>query len=381
MAPTVPVADGRRADVFATLEPADHSAIVEAHPTLATHPGVAYPVIPTLPADRLRQVWPNTILEQRPQFMRDFLGGGRRPDHPLHALLERYLQARRSLSDVQAKLEQLQRQLQQQAAAVWQLEPVEKAVTGLCGDEAPAQTVLRHNIAVYHMDARQTVASSLAEVRKLVFEQEATYHARAEMACSNVEQFLARVLSRCQERQPPPLDELRHAIDVLFYFARQKAGGEQQDAVFQEHLQRWLNLCLHTLTSMGTLEDHRFLLEHLLRLRHGQTGPLTPFIRFVPCDVWDDELLSHVMAMLYSLMHPAEPFEGEDPRRSAPSTDSPATAAADSASTGAPRSTVGDAPATSAGSRAPSRSVSGRQDPSSRTCIDSPADLTFFFFL
>lgn len=295
-----------------TLEPPFRTAIVAQHPTVETYAGLAMPALPTLTPEALAVLWPNPGVAQHAERVQRFLQGGRHPEHPLHQLLERYRAARLALDATQAQLRQLQGRIDAESNSVWSFDPMSSRGEAVCGDNARVSTAMEHEVAVFQPEAQTHLAQSLQEQRVGVFDEEAKLSYRSELARLAAEGLLARLLARCQTQHPPPLPALREAIDVLFYFVRAAGTAKADDRAFACEVQRWAKMALHTLVSLGSLEDHNFCLNHILRVRNGQGCDLAPFVRFPPCENWDDHLFQHVLAMLNTLLSPVPTFPGEE---------------------------------------------------------------------
>jgi hypothetical protein len=295
-----------------TLEPLTRSAIVSHHPTISTHVGCPLPALRTLQAEELAAQWPNVRVEEHDQAVARFLQGGRRPQHPLHVLLARYREARLRLDGTRAQLQQLQANVVALSGDVWAFEKMIVTGSGRCGHGNTVSQKVTQEVAMFQPEHKARLQRALDELRLTVFNEEAEVAYRSELARLGVEHYLARLLARCKAERPPPMASLREALDVLFHFVRAAGTAGGDDRGFASAVQGWARVALHTLVSLGNLDDHYFCLNHVLRVRNGQGAGLAAFVRFPPCDIWDDALFRHVFSMLHTIVSPAPSFPGEE---------------------------------------------------------------------
>ena len=134
------------------------------------------------------------------------------------------------------------------------------------------------------------------------------------------EPVIAVMLSQQTPKLAEEVTQLRHMLNVLFFFERNRPEGldksskklkDQPIIAFHKDVEEWILSLGSALLRRASFDDHMFLLQHLLCCPNISQWDGASLVQFP--DVWDDMVASHFVNVAMALVRPV--FRGNKCRQ------------------------------------------------------------------
>lgn len=131
---------------------------------------------------------------------------------------------------------------------------------------------------------------------------------------------IAVMLSQQTPKLAEEVTQLRHMLNVLFFFERNRPLGLRNESEdfrdqpilrFHKDIEKWILSLGSTLLRRASFDDHMFLLQHLLCCPNSSQWDGASLIQFPA--IWDDLIASHFMNVAMALTRPV--FKGNQCRQ------------------------------------------------------------------
>jgi hypothetical protein len=241
--------------------------------------------VPVFTEEQLEALYENSELIANKEFVETFLKTSNQERHEFYDLLMHYYKARLALVDTNKKIKYLKSDYESQKQKIWETEEFTASASGKCGDGSKVKHAHNYKQVKFSSDAAVALNKVLQEIRQVLKEvlcmksytcQLAIKHidlyihdlvtnlpfARDLRADSYVTAWPAYLVPKTAQTQ---LQELQQCISVLFMFHRRRLADED----FATHLHTWTIQLVSCLLRVSTVNDHLFLLNHLLRCPPG----------------------------------------------------------------------------------------------------------------
>ncbi|CAH1788011.1 unnamed protein product [Owenia fusiformis] len=280
-----------------------------------------------LTEEQLRTLYYNPMLEQNAAYIETFLQEVRKDKGEFYELVANYYRARNNLYSAEHDIGVLQNELAKLMDIVWTWTQHNVTAQGFCGDDTKVSAVHTYEKANFDEEATKEIARVLSTIRTNVHYTEMSLHGyMAAMARLQVEFYIHEMYMHApvfrdlprnspvqgmtaEQRDPKffaSVQMCRHAITVLFEFQRKPAKDQQ----FLQDTRMWLQRLVASLLRVATLEDHVFLLNHILRCPSGMGKWCAQFLQVLSPPVAHDQsclghhLLDHFVNLLATIMMP-----------------------------------------------------------------------------
>lgn len=284
--------------------------------------------------DHILTLYENPFLQQKSTIIAEFIERNTEKQldlHVLYKLLTEYLRSRQHLIATTSSIGTLQADIENLKSCIWDIVPDVVSGRGKCSDARKVTGEHYFRYALYNEDVANRVLQSLQEVRKTVKETYSLHVHNAEVLRLQIDYYIHQVLDvplfRDMPRNTPvssqvhgthnwrdveTMDAVRSCISVLFVFLRKPIKDEQ----FVKDVRSWLRTMSAFLLRVASLQDHFFLLHHVLRCPPGihkwavclvQIPPPTPWPHHTNWPVaFDSLLLNYAIAALATILLPVE---------------------------------------------------------------------------
>ena len=272
--------------------------------------------------DELRNFYCNPQLLENDTFIRDFLSLCQNTNHEFYHLLVRYKESRDSYLEHVEELQRQATQCSKDMDLIWTFTKEKKTETAYCNDFMKVTLTDTCSRCHCHQDVVNDVSNMLRSTRELAGYPLVLKQYNWKVSYYHVEQYVVKIVQDClsyftvteavTSYFPDPqhlaqTSELRMSIAILFYFKRQK----EADEVFANDIKKWLQILIGLQLRVGTLLDHRFILNHLIRCPTGFSFWGNSFLQFVWGDLTyntvtciGNPLVDHFLLMYYTLITP-----------------------------------------------------------------------------
>ncbi|XP_053557038.1 LOW QUALITY PROTEIN: ectopic P granules protein 5 homolog [Bombina bombina] len=257
-----------------------------------------YPEVPQQPKplpftkEQLKIFEPCSWLENVESFTEEFESIVHQDRHEFHELLMNYGRCRKQLLLAEAKLQIMVSDWKNIKSKVWDFKEEHMTVQGLCEDQAKV-------VGYHHYQTAEINASALGDLKRLFelksdhLHQTFALHSYTSVlsrlqvesyiyALVNNSPFLRSVAVYHADHGSHKLEGsladvvlLKECISVLFSFTRRII----EDSPFQNDILLWLQKLVSVLLKVGSLGDHLFLLNHILRCPAGINKWAAPFVQ------------------------------------------------------------------------------------------------------
>ncbi|KAF5275551.1 hypothetical protein FQR65_LT04154 [Abscondita terminalis] len=298
---------------------------------------------------QLSSLYANNELEEVKQFTNQFieaeLRGSGIKRHPLHELLENYLQARQKMTGNLLESTQLRKEYKETQNQIWSFDSAVVHGRGECHDGTTVVATHTYNKATFHRSVFQTIERILNSLQKVVNETHTLYSFLAETLrlkviffsnsfrrlycwfqillyletlsancfqsfCLNPSTPVSLVSQNIPTTLMAPLAELRMCISVLFSFQRRVI----RDVQFIKETREWLSRLVAIFVRVASWQDHVFILNHILRCPAGVGAWAAHFVQ-VPLEDRINESpfssyqINHVVAIFSAILMPIQKRE------------------------------------------------------------------------
>ncbi|XP_064630038.1 ectopic P granules protein 5 homolog isoform X2 [Lineus longissimus] len=276
---------------------------------------------------QLRTLYFNPMLEEREAYAEYFIEHSNQEKHEFYEILNNYYRARNKLSVTEQDLLILQKEARQVEDKIWRFVDCTATGQNVCADGSKVSAT--HNFKQATLDKLAVVEMDvmLKKQKDLIYDQLSLYLYSAALSRLQVESYIHELYMRCSAFTEIPQNapvsacmpnerpmevanqvmQLRMFLSVLFAFNRKPA----KDTEFVEDIRKWITRLVATLIRVATLEDHWFLLNHLLRCPGGLGKWAANFLQVVP-PVYTPETsfsspqLDHTVVVLATLLLPVK---------------------------------------------------------------------------
>eukprot|EP00057_Strongylocentrotus_purpuratus_P029333 XP_011683807.1 PREDICTED: ectopic P granules protein 5 homolog [Strongylocentrotus purpuratus] len=315
---------------------------------------VAWPTESMQPMSQqeLQYYYFNSMLTNHDAFVEDFVKGNYIDKHEFYDLVSNYLRARLNVGTIQAEIKGQREDYMDNVEQIWSFTQNEIPVKGQCQDDVNVKSTHTFKTVEYHEQKLKAAEYALSQLRIHVHGTYALVTYTAQLSRLQIEVFIYHLLNRSQlfrqvdstmpvtallmnlnsAEAQADINKLKQCISVLFAFQRRPIS----DSEFVELSRSWLQRMISVLLRVATLEEHLFIMNHLLRCPPGisewaslflQVSPPVP-VRGAPQDTqllsmeedaasssssskgqgshgfWASPLLDHFVNMLATLMAP-----------------------------------------------------------------------------
>ena len=283
-----------------------------------------------VPADELDVFTGNTYLQENEQFLDAFVShGGGDPTHPLHVLLDRYAAARAAVTQSMRLADGSIGTIDRSCDSVWDVDSQERTEYGRCGDNRTVAAKERFQMAVFQVECVKDLEQALGDLRQHAFVDLVHSQFDALVARAEADNFVEDTMLQVQEAhsldtlQRPQFNQqwtselhhkhalvLRKCLDVLFYFLRHTLNA---DSVFVQDVRAWARRVVSALSLMGSHLDHRYILNHVVRLPGDLAHGFAELIMFPPRPLWTEDTVNHILALLDNFLRSPDAFPNDTP--------------------------------------------------------------------
>ncbi|KAK1176492.1 hypothetical protein AOXY_G1382 [Acipenser oxyrinchus oxyrinchus] len=272
----------------------------------------------TLPFTReqLRLWEPGSWLGNVELHVSEFEGMAHQEGHELHELLMQYWRCRKQLCQAQAELQAAVSDCKSTQNRLWSFRDEQLTLQGVCADQSKVCGYHRYQQVVLNKPVVGELQRLFESKAELLHQTLALHSYTALLSRLQVESYLYRLLcstpaARALSVQDPPraespdldsqpssLQPLKDSISVLFSFTRRLLD----DAQFQGDIHLWLQQLVSVLHGVGSVGDHLYLLNHILRCPAGVGKWAVPFLQIKVLD--NPSGVYHFMQALAILVSP-----------------------------------------------------------------------------
>uniref|UniRef100_A0A0K2TWM7 Ectopic P granules protein 5 homolog [Nasonia vitripennis] n=1 Tax=Lepeophtheirus salmonis TaxID=72036 RepID=A0A0K2TWM7_LEPSM len=257
---------------------------------------------------QLRGIYSNDI-EKNGYLLEGFLEETSQVEKsPLHDLILNYLRVRLTAAENQKKLQELHTRIKNQELHLWTLKKEKITEDGECQDGKVVEWTHEYETAAFHPSAVSLLNSTLKEMKNYILNEFSVTSYKAQVYRYKIEDYIKEVIYDKN-------DLLRPSVNVLFDFQRRLVT----DPVFLKDTRSWLdNLISVFLAQESSINDHLFILNHLLRCPSGVgtwgghfIQPQKPLVG----DPYDDDsifehpYLNNLLGLLSCLLRPIKARE------------------------------------------------------------------------
>ncbi|MEE6509995.1 hypothetical protein FKM82_028866 [Ascaphus truei] len=257
-----------------------------------------YPELPQQPKpapftkDQLKLFEPCSWLENVESFTEEFDSIAHQDRHDFHELLMNYWRCRKQLLLAEAKLQIMVSDWKNIKSKLWDFKEEHMTVQGLCEDQAKV-------VGYHHYQTAEVNTSALGDLKRLfelksdhLHQTFALHSYTSVLSRLQVESYIYELVNNSpllrsvavyhpehgsykQEGSHSDAVLLKECISVLFSFTRRVI----EDAPFQNDILLWLQKLVSVLQKVGSLGDHLFLLNHVLRCPANVNKWAAPFVQ------------------------------------------------------------------------------------------------------
>ncbi|EDQ91512.1 uncharacterized protein MONBRDRAFT_6351 [Monosiga brevicollis MX1] len=271
-----------------SLVPPEASVILEARPGLAAANVLVWEDLPhPLSIDEREMLVPLPQLRHVQDEVDHFLENGLRQTHPLYELICSYIAAKAQVKRAQQSVTNSARLIQTHSEQLWIKGQDSVVASDRCGDKVRLSETVTYETTTYDQAVHASLRDDLRLCRNIIFDEAM----RATCVFENWV-FLAINLT----------------LDVLAYFARHP----DDSITIADELQAWLRYTMSALLLIGTMADHRFLLNHILHFHAGHAEAFADLIQLPPDFLQNHTAFDHALAMIWLFLQPVVQFDGEE---------------------------------------------------------------------
>ncbi|CAN7996188.1 unnamed protein product [Ixodes hexagonus] len=284
--------------------------------------------------DQILTLYENPFLRQKDAMVADFVESNTEKHleyHELYKLLSEYMRSRQNLIATTASIATLRDDVESLRSGIWDIVPDVISGKGRCADNRKVTGEHYFQYGLYNDEVAEKMSQCLQDVRKTTKEKYALHVHNAEVLRLQIDYYIHMVLdvplfSDMPKNTPvsngmrgrPSQDDadavaaVRNCISVLFVFLRKPLRDEQ----FLRDVQSWLKTMAAFLLRVAFLQDHLFLLNHVLRCPPGIYKWATSLVQIPPPSPWspytdwpvafDSLLLDYAIAALATILLPVE---------------------------------------------------------------------------
>ncbi|XP_013408243.1 ectopic P granules protein 5 homolog isoform X1 [Lingula anatina] len=278
--------------------------------------------------EQLKSLYYNPLLEHQQVFVDDFLQQAQQDKHEFYELLMNYYRARVNYVNGEGELSGLQKEFKRQEEMVWVTSEHIATAQGTCLDKVSVSENHQYLQVTFDDKVAGDINKSLSSIRTALYDSLALHAYSAQLSRLQVESYIHQLYINCPflqeiprnapvqaflpEQRSPQADQqmsmLKKCISILFLFQRRPVKDEQ----FTQDARMWLTRLVASLLRIATLEDHWFILNHVLRCPAGVGKWASNYIQLVQPRLSRGQsslggpLLDNFIAMLATLMLPVK---------------------------------------------------------------------------
>ncbi|XP_022694122.1 ectopic P granules protein 5 homolog isoform X2 [Varroa jacobsoni] len=281
-------------------------------------------VLPMSEAEMLR-LNQGVLLQQRERLEDTFIemySEERLQEHELFKLLSEYYAEKSALSACSHQLDELIVKAQELRDHVWSMGRGQVSAYDRCGDNSRVEKSHEYEIANYERHQAARFRDTLRQLGGLLRAEFASRNHSAQVLKIQIEQVLNKGLfpfqtipktapipridlshnlsgkcsctheifmypgeHRWSREQESTKESLRVTISILFCFTRRPF----EDAEYIKEVRQWLRSSIAVLLRVAALEDHFFILSHILRCPAGISKWAVDLIQMPPSDAWTQQ--------------------------------------------------------------------------------------------
>lgn len=243
----------------------------------------------------------------------------------LYTLILKYYDARQCKKASEEKLKNLHKKLIVEKENIWKLKPKSEKFEERCADKK--LICYNHNFLVAELDdeMHKSVCNNLKDIREEIKSEYSSCSYSVDYFKLQIEAYIADVNSLSTFKdistQHPvtgfnkrdfsdenDINILKRSISVLFCFQRKHTNDKE----FLKEIQNWLKIQISLLLRKATLDDHLFILNHVLRCPAGIGEWATDFIQYPIIPSWsasktsriESPFLDHIINTFTTLLFP-----------------------------------------------------------------------------
>ncbi|OQR75216.1 ectopic P granules protein 5-like [Tropilaelaps mercedesae] len=262
------------------------------------------PVLPMTEAEILR-LYQGTLLQQRDRLEKAFIEmycEERLQEHELFKLLSVYYAERSALSVCSQQLDNRIAKVKELREFVWSMGRGQVSAYDRCGDNTQIEKSHEYEIANYQRHQAARLKGTLRELTNLLRTEFARRSHLAQILKTQIEQVLNKGLfpfraihktatvpkigkHQWGREQESAKESLRVSISILFCFTRRPF----KDTECVEEIRNWLRSAVAVLLRVAGLEDHFFILSHVLRSPAGIAKWAVDLVQMPPIETWNTQ--------------------------------------------------------------------------------------------
>ncbi|XP_023220857.1 ectopic P granules protein 5 homolog [Centruroides sculpturatus] len=266
------------------------------------------------------------ILKKNDMFINSFIKNEENvEDKDLFKLILKYQNARQNKKLSKEKLESLRDKFFEDKENVWNIKATSEKFEERCEDKKWVTYLYSYKVAELNEQMHKNVCKNLNDIRNEIKSEFWCHLFAVDYFKLQIENFLFELSSLSTFKdistQKPVtgynkrdfselknIECLKRSISVLFCFQRRRTDDDE----FLKEIQGWLTNLIALLLRIATLEDHLFILNHVLRCPPGVGEWATNFIQFPGSCLWlaskhsymDSPLLDHIITVFATLLFP-----------------------------------------------------------------------------
>ncbi|XP_002410692.3 ectopic P granules protein 5 homolog [Ixodes scapularis] len=284
--------------------------------------------------DQILTLYENPFLRQKDAIVADFVDSNTEKQleyHELYKLLSEYMRSRQNLISTTSTIATLREDVESLRSGIWDIVPDVVSGRGRCADNRKVKGEHYFNYGLYNEEVADKMSQCLQDVRKITKEKYALHVHNAEVLRLQIDYYIHMVLDvplfadmpkntpvsngmrgRPSQDDADAVVAVRSCISVLFLFLRKPLKDEK----FLKDVQSWLKTMAAFLLRVAFLQDHLFLLNHVLRCPPGIYKWATSLVQIPPPSPWspytdwpvafDSLLLDYAIAALATMLLPVE---------------------------------------------------------------------------
>ncbi|XP_070546998.1 ectopic P granules protein 5 homolog isoform X2 [Ptychodera flava] len=282
--------------------------------------------------NELKLYYFNPQLQTLDGYVDQFIQDCHQERHEFFELVYQYYRSRHNLVAIEKDIHYLQKDYSRLKETLWIVTDNVINAQGQCTDRVRVTEQYSFKTVEFSKETGDVLARTLKDARSLVHDKLSLCAYTVQLSQLQVESYIHNLFARssvlCELDSHAPVtahasnhgvssavsdvQTLKQCISVLFTFYRRPVRDEE----FITMLQQWTKRLVASLLRVASLEDHVFLMNHIIRCPAGISKWATPFVQLVlPSSLvgasrgrhdWGDPLLDHFMCMLACLMLPVK---------------------------------------------------------------------------
>ncbi|XP_071788389.1 ectopic P granules protein 5 homolog isoform X2 [Asterias amurensis] len=295
--------------------------------------GVTRATVQPMTVDELEIFYHNPKLKQQEQFVERFAKLCNIERHEFYELVINYFKARNNMLAIRADIDSLHHEYTSLKERLWTIKDTHVLAKGMCADNVVVKENFVYQTVHFNQDVHRDLERHMKYTRSNYHDTFALCSYTAQLSKLQIESYIHQLylrnpllmdvaqdgpvtahLSPLSSERESQMAKLRDCISVLFCFQRRPVN----DVEFLKTSRSWLGRMVATFLRLATLEDHLFLLNHILRSPAGIDGwaasylqiacPSHPSQRGESSERWPYSLgspvLDHFVNMLAFFMRP-----------------------------------------------------------------------------